>query len=89
MKKYQKREYVINPQPLNIDAHEEKVHMKYYFWNQYVYFSEDIDEQFTEPLIYELYIRVFVDSNHVYDKNTSIFITRLFSVVVSTSTTWS
>ena len=89
MNNYPKRWYEIDPQLLTIAANYGKVQMNYDFLNQYVYFSEDIDEKFTEPLIYELYIRVFVDSNHVYDKNTSIFITRLFSVVVSTSTTWS
>ena len=34
--------------------------MKYGFGNQYSYFSEEIDEQFPEPLIDELDINVFL-----------------------------
>ena len=88
-KKYPKRGYVINLQPLTVYANCEKFQMKYGFGNQYAYFSEDIDENFTEPLLDEFNIHVFVDSNHGHDKVTGRSIAGLFSVVVSTPTTWS
>ena len=59
-----KRGYAINPQLLTIDAGYEKFQMKYDFGNQYAYFSEEIDDQFTEPLLVELDIHVFLDVNH-------------------------
>ena len=87
MKKFQKRGYAINPQPLNIDADYEKVQMKYYFVNQYAYFSGEIDDHFPEPLRDEFDIHVFVSSNHGHDKGTGILIIGLFLLVGSTSTT--
>ena len=63
--------------------------MKYDFGNKYAYFSEDIDENFTEPLLDELDIHVFVDAIHGHIKVTGISITRLFLALVSTHTTWS
>ena len=89
LKNNPKRGYEINPQPLNIDVNDEKFHMKYYFENQYAYFSEDIDEKFPETLHDELDIHVFMDANHGRDKVAGIFITGLFSVVGSTPTTFS
>ena len=47
---------------MTIYADYDNVQMNYYFENQYAYFSEDIDKHFTEPLLDELDIRVFVDS---------------------------
>ena len=75
---YPKIGYAINPQPLTIDADYEKVHKKYDFLNHYEYFSEDIDEKFTEHLLYELDIHVFVDTKYGHDKVTGISITGLF-----------
>ena len=86
LKNHLKRGYAIISQPLNIDANYEKVHMKYYFGNQYAYSSEDIDEQFPEPLPDELDIYIFVYAKHGRDKVTGRSITGLFSVVVSTPT---
>ena len=63
--------------------------MKYDFLNQYGYFIKDIDEHFPGPLLYELYIHVFLDSDHGNDKVTGRSITGVFSVVGSTPTTWS
>ena len=40
LKMYLKRGYSINPQPMTINDHYEKVQMKYYFVNQYEYFNE-------------------------------------------------
>ena len=89
LKKYPKRGYAINQQPLTIDGNYEKVQMKFDFWNQYEYFSEEIGNQFPESILDELYIQVFVDSRHGHDKVTGISITGLLSVVGSTPTTWS
>ena len=44
--------------------------MKYYFGNQYEYFSDDIDEQFPEPLLDEMDIHVFLCADHVHYKVT-------------------
>ena len=89
LKKYPKRGYEINPQPLNIDAYYEKVNMKYDIGNDHEYFSEDIYDQFTEPLLDEFDIHVFVDANHGHKKVTGISITVFFSVVGPTPTTLS
>ena len=63
--------------------------MNCYFCNQYAYFSVGIDEQLPGPLLYELNINLFVDSDHVHDKVAGILITGLFIMVVSTPKTWS
>ena len=89
LKMYPKRGYAINPQPLTIDDNYERVQMKYDFGNQYSYFSEDIDYQFTKPLLDELDIHMFVDDGHEHYKVTGRLITGLFSVVGKTTTTWS
>ena len=89
LKKYLEIGYAINPQPMTIDANYEKVHMKYYFGNQYAYLRKEIYDQFPEPLLDELDIHVFVDADHGHVKVTGILITGLFSVVISTPTTCS
>ena len=89
LKKYPKMWYAINPQPLTIDVDYEKVQMNHDLGNHYAYFSEDIDEQFLEPFLDELGIRVFVDYKRGHEKVTGRSITWLFSVVGSTPTTWS
>ena len=61
LKKYPKRGYEIKLQPPTINSGYEKFQIKYYLGNQYAYFSEEIDEQFPEPLPDELEIQVFVD----------------------------
>ena len=70
MNNYPKRWYEIDPQLLTIAANYGKVQMNYDFLNQYVYFSEDIDGKFLEPLLYELGIHVFVDADHGHVKFT-------------------
>ena len=89
LKNYPERGYAIKLQPLTIDANYEKVHMKYDFVNQYAYFSEYIDDQFSEPLLDSLDIHVFVDIGYGHNKVTGISITGLFLVLGSTPTTWS
>ena len=81
LKKYPKRGYTINPQPLTINVTYEKVQMKYYFVNQYLYFSEDINEHSTEPTLDELYIHVLVYDDHRKEKFAGILINGLFLVV--------
>ena len=81
MKKYTKQGYKINPQPLTIDSDYEKVYIKYDFGNNYEYFIENIDEKFTEPLLYELDILFFVYNNYGQNKVTGTSITGFFSVV--------
>ena len=48
---YPKIGYAMNPHPLTIDSDYDKVHMNYYYGNKYVYFSQYIDDQISEPLI--------------------------------------
>ena len=52
--------------------------MKCDLGNNYAYFSEEIDDQFPEPLLGELDIHVFVNTNRGHDKFTSRSIIRLF-----------
>ena len=63
--------------------------MKYDFVNQDEYFREEINEHFPETLLDELDIRVLVHSDHENDKFNVRPITKLFSAVGSTPTTWS
>ena len=70
LKNYPKIGYAIEPQPLTIDADYEKVQMSYYVVNKFVYFSEDIDENFLETTVDELEIHVFVDSYQGHNKFT-------------------
>ena len=63
--------------------------MKYGFEKKYACFNENIYDQSTEPLLDELDIHVFVDAEHRHEKVTGRLINGLFSVVVSTPTTWS
>ena len=85
LERYLKRGYTINPKPLIVDANYDKVQMKYDFGN---HFSEEIENQFPEPLLDKLYIRVFVYANRGHGKVTGRSITAFFSVVVSTPATW-
>ena len=62
--------------------------MKYDAGNQYAYFSEQIDDQFPETLLYELDIHMFVYADYGHNKVTDRQIIGLFSVVGSTPTTW-
>ena len=52
--------------------------MKYDFVNKYAYFSEEIFDQFPEPLLYELDIHLFVDDVHGHYKVNGISITGFF-----------
>ena len=70
--------YAINPQPLTIYDDCDNVRMKYYWGNQYAYFSEDFDEQFLGIILDELDIRVFVGIDHRHDKVTGRSITGFF-----------
>ena len=67
LNKYPNQGYDINPQPLT---------------NQYSYFREEINDRFPEPLLDELDMNIFVDSDHGYDKVTGRSITGLLSMVV-------
>ena len=87
LKKHPKRGCTINPQLLTIDADYDKVQMNHDFGNQYAYFSEYMYYYFSEPLLDELYIHVYMDANHGYDKVTGRSKTISF-VVLSTTTTW-
>ena len=82
LENYPKRGCENNPLTLNIAVDYERIQMKYDFGNQYVYFSEEIDDQFPKPLLDELDIHVFVYANHGHDKVTGRSITRFASVEV-------
>ena len=46
LKKYPKKGYAINPDPLMLDMEYEKVGIKLDFGNQYAYFHKDMDSKF-------------------------------------------
>eukprot|EP00957_Ditylum_brightwellii_P132316 10089130-Ditylum_brightwellii.AAC.1 len=56
LKKYPKREYVINPTLLRLDLDYQKVDLKLDFGTQYSYFEEELDPMFPETLLEELYL---------------------------------
>ena len=58
------------------------------FGRQYSYFKEETDDIFTEPLFDELYMTIFVDTDHGYGKVTGRSIMAMFSVVGQTQTIW-
>ena len=81
LENYPKRGCENNPLTLNIAVDYERIQMKYDFGNQYVYFSEEIDDQFPKPLLDEFYIHMFVDTDHRHENFTGRYITGLFSVL--------
>ena len=89
LKKYPKRGYAINPEPLKIDMSYEKVGIKLDFGTQYGYFQEEIDPRFPMPLIEELQTTIFCDADHGHDRVIGRSITGIFSVVGSTPISWS
>ena len=44
------------------------IELKEYFGGQYDYFKEKLDPRFPKPLIPEMNISVFLDSDHSHDK---------------------
>ena len=64
------------------------VELKEDFGGQYHYFKEELDPKFPKPLIPEMEINVFSDSNHGHDKKTGQSITGIFVLVGSPPTVW-
>jgi len=58
------------------------------FGTQYSYFNEDLDPHFPVPLIQELEISIFTDSDHGHDKITGRSITGILVMVGSTPVIW-
>ena len=83
LKKYNNRRILIDSKypirvggkdPLNLD-------FRIMFEDQYPDAAEDIDTKVPDPLIYELEITVFVDSDHAHDKSPRISITGFLILV--------
>ncbi|MGH7955023.1 MAG: reverse transcriptase domain-containing protein [Gloeomargaritales cyanobacterium] len=87
LKKYPKLGYFINPESPRVEIQFEKVEPD--FGHQYDYFVEELDPRFPEPLLNELDINIFADSDHGHDKVTGRSITGLIGMVGSTPTMWS
>jgi hypothetical protein len=88
LKKYPAHGYAINPKPPSIDPKYETIKLKEDFGGQYLYFQEDLDPKFPEPLVPEMDINIFVDANHAHDKVTGRSVTGLFCFVGSTPVSW-
>lgn len=88
LRKYPKKGYVINPDPPTIDLEYEDVSVHTDYGYQYDYFREDLDPRFPEPLVPELDINIFCDSDHAHDKLTGRSITALLGFVGSTPIIW-
>eukprot|EP00957_Ditylum_brightwellii_P028930 2185603-Ditylum_brightwellii.AAC.3 len=84
LKKYPKRGYAINPNPLKIVGEYKRVKVKLNSGTQYSYFREEINPRFPEPLFKEFDQNVFCDSDHGHDRKTGQLITGLFTFVGST-----
>jgi hypothetical protein len=87
--KYQKRGYIINPEPPQIDAPCDVVQLKQDFGEQYHYFHEDMNPRFPTPLIKELEINIFCDADHAHDNVTGRSVTGIFGSIGSTPAIWS
>ena len=72
--KYPERGYTTNPQLLKLDGYEE-ISDPMDFGNQYAYFHEGLDPRFPEPLLKELSITIFCDSDRAHYRVTGRSIT--------------
>jgi hypothetical protein len=88
LRKYPNRGYVINPDPPKIDLKYETVTLQQDFGGQYHYFKEELDPRFPKPLLQELSINMFCDSDHAHDKTTGRSITGIICFVGSTPVFW-
>jgi hypothetical protein len=88
LRKYPSRGYVINPDPPTFDLEYQKVNLQQDFGGQYHYFKEEIDPRFPEPLLDEISINMFCDSDHGHDKITGRSITGIICFVGSTPVFW-
>lgn len=79
LKKYPKKGFYIDPREpiLNVEYEE----LTADFGNQYADFVEDYDNKLPSPLMKELPVTIFVDSNHGHDKVTGKSITGLIVFV--------
>lgn len=88
LRKYPSRGYLINPSPPIFDLEYQSIELRQDFGGQYHYFKEDLDPRFPEPLLQELEINMFCDSDHAHDKVTGRSITGLIAFVGSTPILW-
>jgi hypothetical protein len=80
---------MINPEPPEIDAPYDEVHLNQDFGGQYHYFKEELDPRFPEALLKELEVNIFCDADHAHDKVTGRSVTGILGLVGSTPTIWS
>ena len=88
LKKYPKKGYYINADPPKIDLEFATATINDDYGHQYSYFKEDIDPRFPEPLMDELEVNMFADSDHGHDKVTGRSITGCICFVGSTPVLW-
>ena len=85
LKKFPNSGYCVNPiKPRIRDKGKHVIELKEDFGGQYHYFKEELDPIFPKPLIPEMDISVFLDSDHGHDKKTGRSITGIFGLVGST-----
>jgi hypothetical protein len=70
LKKYPNKGHVVNLKPPTIYPQYKTVKLKEGFGGQYKYFHEDLDPQFPPPLVPEMDINIFVNTDHAHDKMT-------------------
>ena len=81
LKKYPKIGMIVDSaEPIHVG--EMKI-IKPYFGNQHWEFNEEIDDKFPEPLVEEIGMTIFLDSNHGHDEVTGKSITGLISLLGS------
>ena len=86
LKKCRKRGIVVNQAEPTLAGELETI--KPDFGNQCCKFNEDIDCKFPEPLMHEIGIITFVDSNYGNCKVAGKLITSLMSLICITSANW-
>ena len=70
LKTYHKKGCVVNIKSPIMEIRYLKIDIKKEFGNQYANFKEDIDSKFPTPLINELYLSFFCDTDHGHDWTT-------------------
>eukprot|EP00536_Pseudo-nitzschia_multiseries_P008477 jgi/Psemu1/20504/gm1.20504_g len=88
LKKYKKKGILVDPQSPKIQSIGEATVNYEEFTHQYKYYKEELDPMFPAPLIAELDLNIFCDSDHAHDLVTGRSITGLIAFFGSMPVYW-
>lgn len=89
LKKFPKRGIIMDPRPLvtaPVNLEDQPNYKE--FTHQYKYYTKELDPHFPRPIVPELDITIFCNSDHVHDLVTGRSITGLLAFVGSTHVHW-